>query len=77
MMRAEAIDWPGLMRLGLGALRLPPEVFWQMTPSEFRLALEGAGLLPIGSDLPMDRTRLRALMARFPDVSGARDTGKE
>ena len=39
--RLSAVDWPGLMRLGLGALRLPPEAFWSMTPGEFRLALEG------------------------------------
>ncbi|MEM1299882.1 MAG: phage tail assembly chaperone, partial [Pseudomonadota bacterium] len=30
----EQVDWPHLMRLGLGALRLSPEVFWNMTPNE-------------------------------------------
>jgi uncharacterized phage protein (TIGR02216 family) len=63
---AEPVDWPALMRLGLGALRLPPDAFWSMTPGELRRALEGAGLVPaIGRG--MDRGRLAELMAAFPD----------
>ena len=65
------IDWPGLMRLGLGALRLTPDVFWAMTPAELRLALEGAGFLNPGTDLPMDRNRLERLMHAFPDKIAA------
>ena len=64
---AEAIDWPGLMRLGYGALRLSPDAFWSMTPAELRLALEGAGILPIGTDLPMGRAQLDRLMSAYPD----------
>lgn len=64
---ADPIDWPGLMRLGLGALRLPPEVFWSMSPVEFRLALEGAGLLAQHDPSPMDHRTLEALMAAHPD----------
>ncbi len=61
------------MRLGLGGLRLPPEAFWSMTPGEFRRALEGAGLVPIGGGArSMDRGRLAELMAAFPDRVGAR-----
>lgn len=30
-------DWPGLMRLGLGELRLPPTTFWQLTPRELMM----------------------------------------
>jgi uncharacterized phage protein (TIGR02216 family) len=68
----DAVDWPALMRLGLGALRLPPEAFWSMTPGEFRRALEGAGLVPIGGGArSMDRGRLAELMAAFPDGRGA------
>jgi uncharacterized phage protein (TIGR02216 family) len=68
---AEPVDWPALMRLGLGALRLPPEAFWAMTPGEFRRALEGAGLVPIGGGArSMDRGRLAELMAAFPDRGG-------
>lgn len=62
---AERIDWPHLSRLGLGALRLPPDVFWTMTPAELRLALEGAGLIPIGAGI--DRSWLSGLMASYPD----------
>jgi uncharacterized phage protein (TIGR02216 family) len=66
-MAAEPVDWPGLMRLGLGALRLAPEAFWSMTPGELRLALEGAGLVPVAGAGPMGRHRLAELMAAFPD----------
>jgi uncharacterized phage protein (TIGR02216 family) len=59
-----------MMRLGLGALRLPPDVFWAMTPVELRRALEGAGLLAPGAGTAwMDRATLDGLMARFPDDS--------
>lgn len=66
---ANALDWKGLMRLGLGALRLSPEVFWAMTPAELMLALEGAGILPIGGRAPMGAARLAELMAAFPDAA--------
>lgn len=55
------------MRLGLGALRLAPTAFWEMTPCELRRALEGAGILPIGSAAPLSRDGLEQLMAAFPD----------
>lgn len=68
MSGAPQTDWAALMRLGLGALRLPPEVFWSMTPAELRLALEGAGLArPPGA--AMDRGRLADLMAAYPDTA--------
>ena len=63
---AGPIDWSGLMRLGLGTLRLPPEQFWAMTPWELSLALEGAGLKAVGGTAP-DRGALDRLMAAFPD----------
>ncbi|MEO0820013.1 MAG: rcc01693 family protein [Pseudomonadota bacterium] len=62
------IDWAVLMRLGLGVLRLAPEVFWAMTPVEFERALEGAGLRLVKGAAP-DRAALGVLMARFPDQS--------
>lgn len=62
----ERVDWDGLMRLGLGALRLPPDQFWAMTPLEFIRALEGAGLRPVPG-LAMDRGVLETLMAANPD----------
>ena len=69
MRMAEAVDWAGLMRLGLGTLRLAPDVFWAMTPHEFRMALEGAGLMSGSESVSMDRGRLSRLMDAFPDGS--------
>ena len=59
-----AIDWAALCALGLGRLRLAPEVFWAMTPFEFDCAARGAtGVLAA----PMDRAGLARLMALHPD----------
>lgn len=63
---AGRVDWPGLMRLGLGVLGLPPDAFWAMTPAEFRHALEGAGIVPVGGTA-LGRDRLAEMMAAFPD----------
>jgi len=63
---AQAVDWDALMRAGLGGLGLAPQVFWTMTPVEFRRALEGAGLARPAAR-PMTRARLEALMATHPD----------
>jgi len=68
---AGTLDWPALMRLGLGGLRLPPGVFWSMTPNELMLALEGAGIVPVAGAGPMEGARLAELMARFPDEVAA------
>lgn len=65
------IDWAGLMRLGLGTMRLPADQFWAMTPTELMLALEGAGLKPLGSAAP-DRASLERLMAAHPDMERER-----
>lgn len=74
---AERVDWPQLMRLGLGALGLPPDVFWAMTPVEFRAALEGRGLIPIGARGAMDGQALADLMAAYPDARPAPHATKE
>ena len=69
-------DWAQLMRLGLGALRLSPEAFWEMTPVEFARALEGAGLArPAGASLT--RSGLERLMAAYPDLPTGRQPPKE
>ena len=61
-------SWPRLMRLGLGVLRLPTDVFWDMTPRELDAALSGmAG--GIDDDIPMGSGTLERLMARYPDRS--------
>ena len=54
------------MRAGLGVLRLPPDVFWSMTPREFAAALVGI-LGPSPGHDAMDRTSLARLIARYPD----------
>ncbi len=63
------LDWPGLMRAGLGprqagGLGLTPAEFWHLTPAELALMLGvslGAGA--------MTRERLAALSALYPDAA--------
>lgn len=59
------MDWTGLMRFGLGVLRMTPRDFWAMTPREFLAAAE-----PLLGEAaaPMTRADLEALRARFPDA---------
>ncbi|MFN3724235.1 MAG: rcc01693 family protein [Paracoccaceae bacterium] len=59
-----AIDWPGLIRVGLHGLRLEPAVFWRLTPSELRIMLGADATSP-----PLTRARLEELAAAFPDTS--------
>ena len=54
-------DWPALMRLGLGQLRLTPDQFWALTPTELALI---AGL---DGQQVMNRAGLSELMANYPD----------
>lgn len=57
------MDWAGLMRAGIGGLRLRPAEFWALTPAELRLMLGvGAATVP-----PLSRARLEELAAAFPD----------
>ena len=66
--QGEGLAWVELMRLGLGTLRLSPEVFWAMTPVELQRALEGVGILAVGGAGGwMERATLEGLMAQFPD----------
>lgn len=57
------IDWPGLMRAGLGRLGLTPEQFWRLSPVELRMML---GAEPQAA--PLTRARLEELAAAFPDA---------
>ncbi len=61
-----AIDWPGLMRVGLRELRLSPEAFWRLTPVELKIMLgaERTGLV-------LTRARLEELVAACPDARKA------
>jgi uncharacterized phage protein (TIGR02216 family) len=56
------IDWPGLMRAGLGRLGLTPDQFWRLSPVELRMML-GAET----HSAPLTRSRLEELAAAFPD----------
>lgn len=63
------IDWPGLMRAGMGELRLTPAVFWVLSPIELRIMLGAEAVLP-----PLTRARLEELAAAYPDFTkGAGD----
>ncbi|KGJ04818.1 phage conserved hypothetical protein [Paracoccus halophilus] len=62
------MDWPGLIRVGigparLGGLGLTPAQFWALTPAELALML---GIAP-GTGGAMTRARLAELVARYPD----------
>ncbi|WP_142591667.1 rcc01693 family protein [Pseudorhizobium endolithicum] len=60
---AEPFPWETVMHVGLCLLRLPPEVFWRLTPAEFS-AMAG-GMRPRSPEIRRDG--LEALMRRFPD----------
>ena len=65
------MDWPGLMRAGLRGLGLRPDEFWALTPAELLLMLGEAG-----AAAPLNRARLDALAAAFPDrMEGQEDGG--
>ena len=57
------MDWPGLMRVGIGQLGLAPEAFWRLTPAELQIM---AGLGQAGHAV-FTRARLEALIGTFPD----------
>ena len=65
-----AIDWPGLMRVGLQGLGLTPEAFWRLTPVELRMMLGTESAAP-----PLTRSRLAELAAAFPDARKGQDNG--
>ena len=58
------LDWPGLMRAGLGRLRLSPDVFWRLTPAELALMLGDPEAVP-----PLNRARLEELARAWPDMA--------
>lgn len=55
-------DWAGLMRAGIGRLKLRPAEFWALTPVELMLLLGIETAAP-----PMTRARLMELARSFPD----------
>lgn len=57
------MNWTALMAIGLGQLRLSPEVFWSMTPRELAACTGG-----LASTVPMTREALERLAAQHPDT---------
>jgi uncharacterized phage protein (TIGR02216 family) len=55
--------WEAVMHAGLCRLRLPPAVFWALTPREFFCAVGGF----FGRNAAFSKARLEGLMAAFPD----------
>ena len=66
------MDWPGLMRAGLGQLRLTPDQFWRLSPMELRMMLGAEGASP-----PLSRARLEELAAAYPDQERGKDHGRD
>ncbi|MFZ5709551.1 MAG: rcc01693 family protein [Pseudomonadota bacterium] len=64
------LDWPGLMRAGLGGLGLTPAEFWRLTPAELMLMLGDPA-----SARPMSRGGLADLMAAWPDRNAGEKHG--
>jgi len=56
------IDWPGLMRAGIGHLGLAPDLFWRLSPVELRIMLGAEAGVP-----PLARARFDELAAAYPD----------
>ncbi|WP_321832484.1 rcc01693 family protein [Thalassovita sp.] len=69
--KQRSLDWPGLMRAGLGQLRLMPDQFWALTPVELALMLGH-----FGSEKPMNRNRLKDLLQSYPDGGSPRASGQ-
>lgn len=59
------MDWPAMIAIGLGRLRLDPESFWTLSPREF-VALVDV-LTPGARTTPCGRETFASLAARYPD----------
>jgi len=62
--------WADLLTLALAVLQLPPTQFWNMTPAEFRLLLDGLRK-HLNITLPPTRDELLDLMRKIPDMDAA------
>ncbi|MEC8197541.1 MAG: rcc01693 family protein [Pseudomonadota bacterium] len=69
--KQRTLDWPGLMRAGLGQLHLMPDQFWALTPVELALMLGH-----FGSEKPTNRNRLKDLLQSYPDGGSPRASGQ-
>lgn len=66
------IDWPGLMRAGMGQLGLTPDQFWRLSPLELRIMLGAEAKAP-----PITRARLEELAAAYPDKGKGESDGRD
>lgn len=66
------IDWPGLMRAGMGHLGLSPDQFWRLSPMELRIMLGAEAAMP-----PLTRARLEELAATYLDKGKGKDHGRD
>ena len=64
------------MAFGLGVLKLPPAVFWAMTPRELDAALAGHYGRDRLRQAP-SRAELEALMANYPDARQPEGTAND
>mgnify|MGYP003140601072 CR=1 FL=1 len=56
------------MKLALGKMGMPPDVFWDMSFTEFYSAVEGfAEFHSGGKPPPLSKGELEDLMERYPD----------
>ncbi|MEL6284261.1 MAG: phage tail assembly chaperone [Pseudomonadota bacterium] len=67
------MNWPRLMRLGVGVIGLSPDAFWRLSPREF-LNLIGADP---DQDPPMSRAELMRLAELFPDLPASASNNQE
>ncbi|WP_293343872.1 rcc01693 family protein [Parvibaculum sp.] len=63
-MSGSRFPWEEAMSLGLGTLRMPPEIFWRMTLPE--LAAAARAMRP-DVRKAMGREEFDGLMIRYPD----------
>lgn len=63
-MSGSRFPWEEAMSLGLGTLRMPPEIFWRMTLPE--LAAAARAMRP-DVQKAMGREEFDGLMIRYPD----------
>jgi uncharacterized phage protein (TIGR02216 family) len=59
----QPFPWAGALALGLGRLRLTPDIFWSLTPKELIL-MAGGNVEASGA---LTAVALSDLMRRFPD----------
>jgi len=56
------LDWPAMMRVGMGELKLRPAAFWALSPAELMVLVN-----PPEVQRPMGRSGFEALISAFPD----------